>query len=83
MEGVEREGVRIMFERICYALLYLCGIFLCYYLILWVLAQLGIHIPEMVLRVFMVMLVIVAILVLYRLFSGVLNFPLWPRNPKE
>ncbi len=71
-----------MFERICYALLYLCGIFLCYYLIMWVLAELGIHIPEMVLRVLWVMLVIVAVLVLYRLFAGSFgNLRLWPRDP--
>ncbi len=69
-----------MFERICYALLYICGIVLCYYLITWVLAELGIMIPLMVLHVIMVMLVIVAILVLYRLFAGVVNLRLWPRD---
>ncbi len=71
-----------MFERICYALLYLCGIVLGYYLILWVLRELGIPIPEMVLKVVMIMLVIVAILVLFRLFRGALgNLRLWPRDP--
>ena len=84
--GYELGKVKIMFERICYALLYLCVIFLGYYLIMWVLAELGIHIPEMVLRVLMVMLVIVAILVLYRIFSPVFGgLRLWPRDnlPKE
>ena len=40
-----------MFERICYALLYLCGIALCFYLIVWVIGQLGIMIPSMVLHI--------------------------------
>ncbi len=71
-----------MFERVCYALLYLCGIFLCYYLIMWVLAELGIRIPEMVLHVLWVMLVIIAVLVLFRLFRGSFGrLRIWPNDP--
>lgn len=70
-----------MIERIIYGLLYLCGIFLVYYLIMWVLRELGVQIPEMVLRVIYVMLVLVACLVLYRLFRGSFgNLRLWPRD---
>jgi hypothetical protein len=71
-----------MFERVCFALFYLCGIFLGYYLVMWVLGELGIRIPEMVLRVIWVMLVIVAVLMLYRLFKGAFgNLRLWPSDP--
>lgn len=71
-----------MVERVIYALLYLCAIVLCYFLILWVLAALGIAIPAMVAKVIMVMLVLVAILVLWRLFAGAFGgFRLWPGGP--
>jgi hypothetical protein len=70
-----------MFERVCFALFYLCGIFLGYYLVMWVLGELGIRIPEMVLRVIWAMLVIVAVLMLYRLFKGAFgNLRLWPKD---
>ncbi len=58
-----------MVEAIIRALLYICAIVLCYFLIVWVLEAIGIAIPVMVLHVIMVMLVLVCILILYRLFS--------------
>lgn len=69
-----------MIERIIYALLYICGIALCYFLIIWVLGAIGLHLPVMVLNILLVMLVLVAILVLVRLFWGA-GIPLWPPNP--
>jgi len=69
-----------MLTRIIYALLYLCGIFLAFYLILWVLGMLGIGLPYMVLNVLKVMLVLVAILVLVRLFAPVWGWGWWPPN---
>lgn len=69
-----------MVERVIYALFYLCGIVLCYYLILWVLDQIGLRIPTEVARIVMVMLILTAILVLWRLF-GSANFRLWPKDP--
>ena len=66
-----------MIERVIYALLYLCVIAICYYLVIWVLGVLGIHIPGVILNILMVMFVLVAILVLVRLFWGA-NFPWWP-----
>jgi hypothetical protein len=71
-----------MVERIIYALFYLCGLALVYWLILWVLASIGIHVPVMVANILAVMLVLVAILVLWRLFSGAVSgVRWWPRDP--
>ena len=69
-----------MIERVVYALLYLCGIALCYFLILWVLGAIGLHLPPMVLNILLVMLVLVAVLVLVRLLAPA-NFPWWPKQP--
>lgn len=59
-----------LLERVIRALIYLCCIALAYYLILWVLASIGIVIPIMVAHIILVILVLVAILVLVRLFVG-------------
>ena len=37
-----------MVERLIYALIYLCGLALCFYLIVWVLGAIGIVLPHMV-----------------------------------
>lgn len=58
-----------MVEAIVKALLSICSIVLCYFLILWVLASIGIAVPAMVVKIIMVMLVLVCILILYRLFK--------------
>ena len=58
-----------MVEAIIRALLYICAIVLCYFLILWVLTTIGIAIPAMVAKIILVMLVLICILVLYRLFA--------------
>jgi hypothetical protein len=67
-----------MVERVIYALIYICGIALCYFLIVWVLGAIGLHLPVMVLNILLVVLVLVAILVLWRLFAGA-GIPWWPR----
>lgn len=70
-----------MIERVIYALLYICGIVLCYFLIVWVLGAIGLHLPAMVLNILMVMLALIAILVLVRLFVGS-GIKWWPdRGP--
>jgi hypothetical protein len=69
-----------MVERVIYALIYLCGIALCFYLILWVLGAIGIHLPPMVVNILIVVLVLVAILILWRLFSGS-GIRWWPGPP--
>ena len=57
-----------MIERVIRALIYLCVIAICYYLIIWVLGVLGIHIPAQILTIMMVIFALVAILVIIRLF---------------
>jgi hypothetical protein len=66
-----------MVERVIYALIYICGIALCYFLIVWVLGAIGLHLPGMVVNILLVVLVLVAILVLWRLFAGS-GIRLWP-----
>ena len=64
------------------ALLYLCGLALLFYLCVWVLGQLGIALPLMVVRILGVMFVLVAILILYRLFAPLLgNVNWWGPGP--
>jgi putative effector of murein hydrolase LrgA (UPF0299 family) len=69
-------------ERVIRALLYLCAIALCYYLILWVLGALGIHIPQNVLSIIMVMFALIAVLVLVRLFWPLVAGQNWVGDPR-
>jgi hypothetical protein len=69
-----------MVERVIYGLIYLCGLALAFYLILWVLGAIGIVLPHMVVVILGVVLVLVAILILWRLFAGS-SIPWWPRGP--
>jgi hypothetical protein len=69
-----------MIERVIYALLYICAIALCYFLIIWVLGAIGLHLPAMVMNVLLVMLVLIAVLVLVRLFMGS-GIKFWPGPP--
>lgn len=66
-----------MIERVIRALLYLIGIAICYYLILWVLSAMGIHIPQQILTLLMVAFGLVAVLVLVRLFWPSLTSMNW------
>ncbi len=66
-----------LIERIIFALLWLCGVVLGFYLIVWVLAALGIALPAMVVTILKVMLVLVAILVLVRIFYPVFSGRNW------
>jgi hypothetical protein len=68
-----------MVERVIYALIYICGIALCYFLIVWVLGAIGLHLPAMVMNIILVVLVLVAILILWRIFAGA-GIRWWP-NP--
>ena len=68
-----------MLEIIIRALIYICCLALGFYLIVWVLAAIGLHFPPMVENIIMVILVLVAILVLFRLFAPRLgNFRWFP-----
>jgi hypothetical protein len=70
-----------MIEAIVRALLYLCGIALCFFLIVWVIGEIGIVIPAMVLHILMVMFVLLAILVLYRLLWPWVGGNFWGPGP--
>jgi hypothetical protein len=71
-----------MFGNVIRALIYLCFLAIAYYLIIWVLGSIGIHIPPMVLTILGVIFVLVAILVLYNLFWGSISgFDWWGRGP--
>lgn len=67
-----------LLERVIRALIYLCVVALCFFLIVWVLGMLGIALPGMVITILKVIFVLIAILVLVRLFLPVLSgFSLW------
>ena len=73
-----------MFGNVIRALIYLCFLAIVFYLVLWVLASIGIHIPLMVINILWVIFVLVAILILYNLFWPALaGFNWWgrPGNP--
>jgi hypothetical protein len=59
-----------MFEALIRALISLCLLALAFFLILWVLGEVGIALPAMVISIIKVIFVLVAILVLFNL--------LWP-----
>jgi hypothetical protein len=62
-----------MFERIVRALIYVCFIAAAYYLIIWVIGQLGIALPAMVMHILAVILVLFGILILVRLLYPVMS----------
>lgn len=66
-----------LIERVIRALLYLCAIAICYYLVVWVLGALNIHIPSQVLTILMVMFALIAILILVRLFWPYVSSTRW------
>jgi hypothetical protein len=57
------------FEALIRALIYLCCIALCFFLCVWVLGELGIALPAMVIVILKVIFVLIAILILVRLFA--------------
>jgi hypothetical protein len=70
-------------EAIIRALLYLCCVALAFFLCIWVLAELGVALPLMVITILKVMFVLIAILILVRIFWPVLGSQNWfpPRGP--
>jgi hypothetical protein len=57
-----------LFEAVIRALLWICGVVLLYFLVVYVLGALGIVIPANMLKVIMVMFFLIALLILARLF---------------
>jgi hypothetical protein len=77
--SVLKEKAMGLFEAVIRALIYLCVVALCYYLIIWVLGALGFALPHMVLTILGVIFILVAILILVRLLWPVLgNITLFP-----
>lgn len=70
-------------EAVIRALLYLCCIALAFFLCIWVLGVLGVALPGMVITILKVMFVLIAILVLLRLFWPVFGSYNWfpPKGP--
>jgi hypothetical protein len=62
-----------MFESIVRALIYVCFIAAAYYLIIWVVGQLGIALPAMVMHIIGIIFVLFAILILVRLLYPVMS----------
>lgn len=71
-----------MVDALLRALLFICGLALIYFLVVWVLRTLGFPLPEEALRILMVMFVLVAILVLWRLFSPIIGGVNWWGTPR-
>lgn len=64
-----------MVEAVIRCLITICLVALCCFLVIWVLGELGIAIPIMVMRILYVIAVLICILVLYRMIIG----PYWGR----
>jgi hypothetical protein len=73
-----------LFEALIRALIYLCVIALAFFLCVWVLGQLGIALPYMVINILKVIFVLIAILILVRLFYPLVSGYSWfgPRGPR-
>lgn len=71
-----------MFGQLIRALIYLCVVALCFFLVVWVLGSLGIVLPMMVIVILKVIFILVAILILYQLFAPYFaGFDWWGRRP--
>lgn len=58
-----------MLNAVVRALITLCVIALCFFLVIWVLGAIGIVLPAIVIKILGVILVLVAILILIKLFQ--------------
>ena len=70
-----------MFGALIRSLIFICLMVLAYHLVVWVLAAIGLALPHMVLVTLGVILVLVAILVLYRLWEPHLGRVNWWGSP--
>jgi Flp pilus assembly protein TadB len=73
----DRRSVMGIFEAVIRALIYLCVVALVFFLCVWVLGQLGIALPVMVINILKVIFVLIAILVLVRLFWPIVSAQNW------
>ncbi len=71
-----------MFGQIIRALIYLCFIAIAFYLVLWVLGEIGIALPFMVIVLLKVVFLLFALLILYQLFAPFFsNINWWGNRP--
>lgn len=70
-----------LLESVIRALLYLCVLAICFFLVVYVLGVLGIVIPGTILNIIKVMFVLIAILVLVRMFMPYWSGPWFPPRP--
>lgn len=61
-----------MFENVIMLLISICLVVGACWLVIWVLGQLGVSLPEQVIKIFWVIVVLIVILLLYRAFSPML-----------
>ena len=71
-----------IFEAVIRALIYLCCIALVFFLCVWVLGEIGLALPPMVLHILMVIFALIAILILVRLFAPALSGYVWFPGPR-
>lgn len=64
-----------MIESVILALVYLCIIVAVVWLVVWVLGQIGVPIPAQVMKIVWVIVVLLALLYLWRAFGGYLGAP--------
>lgn len=62
-----------MVETIIMLLIYICLVVGVCYLVIWVLGQLGIALPDMVIKVFWIIVVLIVILLLYRALAPIIG----------
>lgn len=62
-----------MFENVIVLLISICLVVGACWLVIWVLGQLGVTLPDQVIKIFWVIVVLVVILLLYRAFAPVLG----------
>lgn len=62
-----------MIETLIMLLIYICLVVGACYLVIWVLGQLGIALPDMVIKVFWIIVVLIVILLLWRALAPALG----------
>lgn len=62
-----------MFESIIMLLIYICLVVGACWLVIWVLGQLGVSLPDQVVKIFWVIVVLIVILLLYRMLAPALG----------
>jgi hypothetical protein len=62
-----------MFESVIMLLIYICLVVGACWLVIWVLGQLGVTLPDQVVKIFWVIVVLIVILLLYRMLAPMLG----------